>query len=331
MHTLMNVCVLHNKVPPEAAPDEQDVLIQAAEISETLQRMGHGAFRLSAGLDCSSVLSNVRSTGAGIVFNLVESLAGSDALIHLYPGLFEAEGIPFTGSSAAALFLTSNKLVAKRIMDYARIPTPGHIDLSAPCIHVPKPGTYIVKSTTEHASIGLGSDCVIEIQCQEDAQTARTSFADRFRSDRFFAEAFIPGREFNLSMLDGPQGPEVLPPAEIIFTNFGTNPVIVDYSAKWSDSSPEYSNTQRSFTFEETDRELLESLRATALVCWHEFGLRGYARVDFRVDVHGRPWVLEINANPCLARDAGLMAAAKQSGLTPEAVVERILQANSLS
>ena len=89
-----------------------------------------GLFRLEAGLDCQSILSELRERGAAIVFNLVESLAGSDALIHLFPGLFENALIPFTGSSSAALFLTSNKIIAKRLMSAAGIPTPDYIDLS---------------------------------------------------------------------------------------------------------------------------------------------------------------------------------------------------------
>jgi D-alanine-D-alanine ligase len=331
MHSVMNVCVLHNEVPTEAGPDEQDVLVQAAEIYGTLERLSYDACRLEAGLDCGAALAGVRKSGASVVFNLVESLAGSDALIHVVPGLLENAEIPFTGSSSAALFLTSNKLIAKKMMRCAGIPTPDWIDLGIAGPPVPAPGTYIIKSSTEHASIGLEADCIVTLTSRADAMSAKGKFASRFKSKNFFAEAFIPGREFNLSILEGPDGPEVLAPAEIIFTNFGNNPVIVGYNAKWNEASPEYRNTQRSFAFPESDRGLLAALRGTALDCWRAFGLRGYARVDFRVDAHGRPWVLEINANPCLARNAGFMAAAEQSGLTPEAVVARIIQATGVS
>lgn len=325
------VCVLHNEVPSVAGPDEQDVLIQAAEISAALEQLGYAVFRLEAGLDFQSVLSELRRRSSAIVFNLVESLAGSDALIHLYPGLFETSGIPFTGSSSAALFLTSNKLIAKRLMSCAGIPTPDCIDLSLPNPSSFAPGTYIVKSATEHASIGLEADCVIELSSAQDALSAREKFSQRFRSRTFFAEAFIPGREFNLSIISGPHGPEVLSPAEIIFTNFGHNPAIVGYSAKWNEDAPEYGNTQRSFDFSEQDRELLEALSTTALACWREFSLSGYARVDFRVDANNRVWVLEINANPCLAGDAGFMASAARSGYGPETVIDRIMHAAMLS
>ena len=45
------------------------------------------------------------------------------------------------------------------------------------------------------------------------------------------------------------------------------------------------------------------------------FGLGGYARVDFRVDKEGNPWVLEINANPCISPDSGFVAAADRAGI----------------
>ena len=68
-------------------------------------------------------------------------------------------------------------------------------------------------------------------------------------------------------------------------------------------------HTVRSFELPAADAPLLSRLERLAQDCWTLLGLRGWARVDVRVDESGRPWVLEINANPCLAPDAGFAAA----------------------
>ena len=72
------------------------------------------------------------------------------------------------------------------------------------------------------------------------------------------AEAFIDGREFNLSLLAGENGPEVLPPAEIRFDAYPPGKVrVVGYRSKWEEGSFEFTNTPRSFEFPATDAPLL--------------------------------------------------------------------------
>ncbi|HSV93965.1 MAG TPA: D-alanine--D-alanine ligase, partial [Desulfobacterales bacterium] len=73
------------------------------------------------------------------------------------------------------------------------------------------------------------------------------------------------------------------------------------------------------------DAGLFARLDEDARRCWDLFGLRGHARVDFRVDAAGGPWVLEVNANPCLSSDAGFAAAAARGGLSMRDVVGRIV------
>ena len=72
-------------------------------------------------------------------------------------------------------------------------------------------------------------------------------------------------------------------------------------------------------------QRLAERLHRVALDCWALFRLDGYARVDFRVDERGRPWVLEVNANPCLSPDAGFAAALAEAGIGYEAAVARLV------
>jgi D-alanine-D-alanine ligase len=140
-----------------------------------------------------------------------------------------------------------------------------------------------------------------------------------------FAEAYLDGREFNLSVLAGPAGPEVMPPAEIVFQDYPEGkPRIVNYEAKWEEESFEYTHTPRTFDFPPEDAPLLAELRTIALATWHRFGLRGWARVDFRVTGEG-PFVLEVNANPCITPGAGFASAVEQGGLGFDEAIRRIL------
>ena len=178
----------------------------------------------------------------------------------------------------------------------------------------------------EHASLGLEDGSVAFTRESLAAEIARRVRTERI--EHLFVEAYVEGREFNLALLGGAAdgSPQNLPPAEIQFVGFPDGkPKMVGYRAKWDEASYEYGNTPRRFDFPPGDDELIGSLIRVSRECWTAFGLRGYARVDFRVDAAGRPWVLEINTNPCISPDAGFMAAAGRAGLSIEDVVRRIL------
>ena len=279
---------------------------------------------MSVGLDLTE-LTALRSGAPALVFNLVESLEGEGRFIHFAPAVLESLGIPFTGASSTAMLLTSNKLLAKRAMAAAGIRTAPWIeepDQTSPRIG---PSTLcIVKSVWEHASIGIDASSIVPAAEIAPVMADRRS---RF-GGTWFAERFIPGREFNISVLDGPKGPQVLPLAEIVFQGYGADePLIVDYAAKWDPESPKFHGTPRRFNTLDPASPLARQIRDLTLACWHTFELTGYARVDFRIDDKGRPWVLEVNANPCLSSDAGFVAAAAEAGLDPTAVVRRIADA----
>jgi D-alanine-D-alanine ligase len=143
-----------------------------------------------------------------------------------------------------------------------------------------------------------------------------------------FAEEYVHGREFNVSLLEVDGAPVVLPRAEILFENYAPGrPRVVGYGAKWDTGSDEYRDTPRSFDAEPEDAALSLRLDDLALGCWELFGLGGYARVDFRVDESGAPFVLEVNANPCLAPDAGFVAAAARAGRPFAEVMDALIAA----
>jgi D-alanine-D-alanine ligase len=189
--------------------------------------------------------------------------------------------------------------------------------------------SWIIKGVWHQASRGMDDDAVLR---EVGADEVRLRLQQRVvrSGSPCFAEQFIEGREFNLSVLTGPNGPEVLPPAEIDFSAFPPGkPRIVGHRAKWQEDSFEYQNTPRRFVAPDVEGPLVSQLQAIARQCWTLFRLRGWARVDFRVDEAGQPWVLEINANPCLSPDAGFAAALERAGIPFDEAIGRILAETS--
>jgi D-alanine-D-alanine ligase len=182
----------------------------------------------------------------------------------------------------------------------------------------------IVKSAWEHGSLGLDGNSVVT---GAEAGRAIKERNARYRTDHF-AEAYIEGREFNLALLEGTRGAVVLPIAEILFESWPEGaPRIVGYDAKWTLESEAYTGTPRRFGLERNEPKLTARLTELALACWTLFDLTGYARVDFRIDAKGEPWILEVNVNPCLTPDAGFAAAASQAGLSYADLIGRIVEA----
>jgi D-alanine-D-alanine ligase len=140
-----------------------------------------------------------------------------------------------------------------------------------------------------------------------------------------FAEAYIEGREFNVSLLGDASGVEVLPIAEMCFDKYETRPKVLGYDAKWTEGSFAYEHTARTFEVAPEDKDLVRQLSRIAIKCWKLFRLRGYARVDFRVDAQGEPYVLEVNANPCISPDGGFIAAASQARISYDNIISRII------
>jgi D-alanine-D-alanine ligase len=319
------VVILYGEVSPQAGKDEQDVIDQVRLVKKALMALGFKVFELAINLNLKTAVKSLKKIKPQFVFNLVESIQGRGEYIYFAPALLDSMHIPFTGAGNNAMILTSNKITAKKLFQTFNIPTPlwgsakqalsGEITFSPP---------YIIKRVWEHASLGLDERSLAFSQ-SELVDRIKEKACEKTIGD-FFIESYIEGREFNLSLLAEAKVAQVLPCAEIRFIDYEPGKAkIVDYKAKWEEGSFEFRNTPRTFEFGAADAPLLATLKSLALCCWESFNLSGYARVDFRIDEKGNPYVLEINANPCIAPDSGFMAACQQAGLTPEQVVKRII------
>jgi D-alanine-D-alanine ligase len=297
--------VLHQHVPADAAPDEQDVLSAVASVARGLRAAGWEVSICPMGLDLAAAEPRLRDAAPDLVFNLVESLGGADVMAVAAPALLERLGLRYTGAGLAALALSADKRATRIALRAAGIAVP-------PGAEDGWTGPFIVKHATCHASLGLGPHSVV---------------AGLPKVPRgWYAESYIDGREFNISLLaDGHGGVTPLPAAELCFRDWPADmPRILDYAGKWQPEHPRYQRTVRSFTVQP---DLARRLHLLAVACWRALGLAGYARIDLRLATDGVLYVIDVNANPCLSEDSGFTAAAAQAGLDHAGLVARIAEA----
>jgi D-alanine-D-alanine ligase len=300
-------------------PDEIDTLTAAEAVSGALSQLGFATMIVGLGRGLAE-LDDLPGARPLLVFNLVDAVDGDGRLAPFVPARLDALGLPYTGAGTSAWLETLSKVATKLRLAHAGLPTPGW---SVDGTGLDPDTRVIVKAVWEHGSLGLDEASVMGGAAASQAIAERNL---RWKTEHF-AESFIEGREFNLALLEGPGGVNVLPIAEIVFEGFGSEAArIVGYDAKWTPDSEAYIGTPRRFGLEEDEPELALRLAGLAQASWALFGLGSYARVDFRVDPAGEPFILEVNVNPCLSPDAGFAAAAQAAGLSYAEMIGQIVE-----
>ena len=316
---MKKVVILHNRIENNT-PDELDVLDQKELVSKACNSLGYAVETLTVGDHIKSDLEIVASSKPDIVFNLVEATWGKGELIYFAPAILNSYKIPYTGVPLEALFVSTNKVLAKKMMLKDKLPTAPFFAINE--IHLLDPKKkYIVKPIWEEGSVGILEELIFTL-----ADTNKINKIKGMSISQYFIEEFIEGREFNISIIAGENGPEVLPPAEMIFSEyFNDKPKIVGYKAKWDENSEEYKHTNRSFGTLENNPILKKKLVDICTKSWSIFNLHGYVRIDFRLDEWDNAYILEINGNPCIAPDSGFVAASEYAGYSRPQIIERIL------
>lgn len=317
------VVVLHNRVAEDAPIDDRDVLDQSRDVAGALRDLGYEPLEMEFTGDLHAVAERLRRIDPLFVFNLTESLDGNSRMIFLAPALLEHLDVPYTGCSHDALYITSNKLLAKKMMHAVGVDTPHWMGVNGDRRRPRRiAGHYIFKSVWDHGSSWFDENSILYLERSADIHRHLRDRLQRSGKE-FIAARYIDGREFHVSLLAGRH----LGASEIIFENYPVDKFkVYNYQAKWVRDTFEYSHAYHVFEHNRSDRPLLERLRRIAEKCWRSFDLRGYARFDFRIDSGNRPWLLEINANPCITRESIFAAAAETAGLSYTEAIDHIIR-----
>jgi len=266
-----------------------------------------------------SMIKKITSSKYDIVFNLCEGFGGRNYLQGNVACILELLQVPFTGSSAHSLIITTDKVITKKILKGSGINVPDGIVLKKvenklDSLTFP----VILKPAFEDASIGIDRRAVVRNK-KDFLKRLRLLLKDL--KEPVIVERYIEGREINVSILRG----RVLPISEIDFSRFPSNiPKIVGIEAKWIKGSFEFRNTP-GICPADISKGIEKRLKQLALNSCSVLNVDGYARVDIRLDKALNPFVLEVNANPDISPSAGFFRSANADGLSYEDMIFEIL------
>lgn len=315
---MKKVLILHNRISENSTEDELDVIEQVNLVSKSLKELRYTVKVLEFDLNLEKVVKNIQKIKPDIIFNLAESIYNKGEFAYLATSILGYLDIPFTGSPLIPMFNCSNKLLAKKELERIRVLTPNYFTLDN--LMNLKPGRkYILKPVWEEGSLDLDEHCIFDGDDMEFIESIR-----RKNKDYYFVEEFIEGRELNVSIIGTRKGPKVLPIAEMIFNYPEDKPKIMGYKAKWTEDSFEYNNTVRTFDIPDGYRFKTE-IEEICKDIWNDLGLKGYVRVDFRLDSINKPYVIDINLNPCISESGGFYAACLEDGYSYNEMIQQIL------
>jgi len=286
----------------------------ADDVTAALTKAGHEVTRLDVTAPVFAWIQTLEKAAPDLIFNYAEGSKGR-AREAFFPALFEALGVPYTGSDGHTMLLTLDKWLTKEALAPYDIPAPRH------ALVTPENRTQgiarvrelrlpvIVKPNFEGSSKGITDDSVV------------TSFQNLESSlDRLLlvypmgvlVEEFIAGFDVAVGYLEGAPNGGILTPFSYEFDPaYRSRFNIYDYRLKNDDS--EFVQIRCPAMLPEP---LTTRICETASRIYQVLRVRDVARIDFRISADGQPYFLEINPQPALIRGAGIFVAAELLGLS---------------
>ncbi|MGA9115238.1 MAG: ATP-grasp domain-containing protein [Bacteroidota bacterium] len=234
-------------------------------------------------------------------FNMSEGLYGASREAQI-PAILEMLGVPYLGSDPLTLGICLEKARAKEILSYHGISTPPFAVVRSmeafEDVRVRFPS--IVKPLHEGSSKGVHDSCLVRSPADLEREVRAVLSA---YGQPAIVEEFLPGREFTVALLGNGRDVRMLPVVEVLFDALpdGANPVY-SYEAKWV-----WDRAERPLEIFSCPADLTPLLRdEVESVCRRAYEVlqcRDWARVDVRLDVRGRPHILEVNPLPGILPD----------------------------
>jgi D-alanine-D-alanine ligase len=310
---------------PRVDMSEIGVVEEMDDIKAALNSLGYKSTAFNVDSDVFRLIDFLREEKPDLIFNLVECVENESIQEMNVAGIYELLKIPYTGANPLSLGIALNKPLVKQLLTYHGIKTPRFQvfkfpEKIMPCEDMKYP--LIVKPSREDASVGISDESVV-YNFGELKKRVRYIFQEF--DQPALVEEYIEGRELNVALL-GYKKPVILPVSEIDFSGLTKDMhKIVSYDAKWMHGTVAYEGT-KGLCPAKLPADTETKIKDIALRCFRIIGCRDYARVDFRLDADGEPYVLEVNPNPDISDDAGFARSARTYGLTFVETVGKIVE-----
>ncbi len=280
-----------------SSKDDVDTVETLANLTEALEKRGHVVRSMK--VNKKNWRKAVRIPGE-IVFNLVEDPGW--ILYNKVGELLERLGRAQVGQNMKTLKYGCKKAWMKRRMRRLGISTPEFRIFNRRSRVTQVRGLeypLFVKPSGQHAGIGISQDSVV---IDEDELSERVKYLFKYFPGEVIAEQFVDGREIHVTVLGNGKHLVTLPYAELVFVGeYADNWEIYTFEAKWNDESWEYWSVPVISPIKMT-KQLGNRIEKLVKKAFRAFSCKDIARFDLRVDKNDKPYIVDININPSLAK-----------------------------
>ncbi len=322
----MKILILTRNIKEEGLSDAVDTYGRSTiDDALSIKKVLEGSHEVKIFQVDENIYNQLKEEKPDVVFNLADDGIGGDITLEPHiPAIMDILKIFYTGNNYFTLALCQNKARAKEILTFHGIGNANFQVFNSVSnkLRADMKFPMIVKPIREDGSVGIKERSVVndEEQLKEQVEHILNVY-----NQEALVEEFIDGREFNVAVI-GNKRPVALPVAEIDFSGMPENlPKIVSYRAKWVKQSVAFKKTPV-ICPAQVDEKIAKLIEETAKKCFKIFGCRGYTRIDFRYDEkEGKLYVLEINPNPDISEDAGIVRAAGVLGMSYQDLILKII------
>jgi D-alanine-D-alanine ligase len=328
VRALRILALMHESlVPPEDVSGHDLTAVDwkmEFDVTITLKNLGHEVHSLGVGGDLGVIRKAIDDLKPHIVLNLLEDFHGVAVFDQNVVSYLELLRVPYTGCNPRGLMLARDKGLSKKLLAYHRIPVPEFAVYPLGRTRVQRPKRLqfplIVKSLTREASAGISQASVVE---DDEKLAERVRFMhDTFGTDAI-AERYVDGRELYVGVL-GNQRLQVFPVWELMFTKMPDELWhIATDRVKWSRAYQKKRGIKTGSA--KIPDDLAARVQHLCKRIYRTLDLTGYARIDLRLDEHGKVYVLEANPNPQLAYGEDFAESAERAGIGYPDLLQRIV------